>query len=97
MSFPSATSEPRICQVQFEEAQLSHRSAEPEKIEDQGEDRTEDEANLGKWNPSQFAPYMTGNFQSNHVQPCPTRFSVYFSKILLYGTYDQSSGTSSRI
>ena len=69
MSFPSATSEPRICQVQFEEAQLSHRSAEPEKNEDQGEDRTEDEANLGKWNPSQFAPYMTGNFQSNHVQP----------------------------
>jgi len=33
----------RSQEVQFEEAQLSHRSAEPEKIEDQGEDRTEDE------------------------------------------------------
>ena len=54
--------------MQFEGAQLSHRSNEPEK----NEDRTEDEADLGKWSHSQFVPYYS--YYS------PTQF---YSKILL--------------
>ena len=58
--------------MQFEGAQLSHRSNEPEKNEDRTEDRTEDEADLGKWSHSQFVPY--DSYYS------PTQF---YSKILL--------------
>ena len=80
--FPSATSDRCIrpedilqryaggcSQVQFEEAQLSHRSNEPEKNEDQ----TEDEADLARWSHSQFAP-MTIHIT---VQPSLVRFFKY--------------------